>query len=127
MTDLQLVKETVKYYTEDINRKATDGDSGMCEYKTSDGKQCAIGRLIDENKLIGNGFTWEELNEKGSLDGGLEPYLRNNAVSICDILKDEYKEITYECLCDLQDFHDLVSASASCINRGKELILRYEA
>lgn len=46
---LEFLEDTVKYYSQDINRRAVSED-GKCKYKTKDGKKCAIGRFLIEEK-----------------------------------------------------------------------------
>lgn len=50
---LEFLEDTVKYYSEDVSRRALTKE-GSCKYKTEDGKKCAIGRFIIENKYNPN-------------------------------------------------------------------------
>lgn len=47
---LEFLEDTLKYYSEDTNRRALDDQGGSCRYKTEDGKKCAIGRFIPDEK-----------------------------------------------------------------------------
>lgn len=40
-TKLEIIEETVQYYSEDVTRRASDS-SGVCEYYTFDGRMCAV-------------------------------------------------------------------------------------
>lgn len=47
LSKLEILEETVKYYSEDTNRRALDIDSS-CLYNTEDGRYCAVGRCFNE-------------------------------------------------------------------------------
>lgn len=50
---LEFLEDTVKYYSEDVSRRAIDRSPGKkppCQYKTRDGRKCAIGRHILDEK-----------------------------------------------------------------------------
>ena len=44
----EFLEETVQFYSEDVTRRATDGYH--CMYRTEDGRKCAIGRHISDDK-----------------------------------------------------------------------------
>lgn len=46
---LEILEDTVKYYSEDVSRRASTTEG--CEYKTKDGRMCAIGRLTKNKKI----------------------------------------------------------------------------
>jgi len=117
LTYSDVLEETVKYYSEDPQRRAKD-QTGTCSYKTKEGKMCAVGRCIvhpelfqeagagDYDSLLGyipNKDTeitlktiYEKLNEKT---------IEKDAISI--ILKDQYKHLTdNQFWQDLQWLHD---------------------
>lgn len=51
---LQIIEETVKFYTENPSQRATDKHD-YCEYITTDGRRCAVGRyMIDPSKFAGS-------------------------------------------------------------------------
>ena len=55
---LDLLDETVKYYSEDPSRRAvaknTNGDT-ICRYRTEDNRKCAVGRCLETyNPMIEN-------------------------------------------------------------------------
>ena len=100
---LDMLEDTVKYYSEDTSRRATNPDSGIgCVYLKEDGKNCAVGRWINYDNF------------------DLQSY--NEAYSITDLLKLDYEEdfiytdeelfvpeaqgFHYSFWTDLQDFHD---------------------
>lgn len=85
---LEVLDETVKFYSEDINRLSIL-ENGNCLYKTTDGKMCAIGRLTKNVDNISN--------------------LQNHSVdcnSVWDNLEDEIKQLGKWFLCNLQKLHD---------------------
>lgn len=47
---LEFLEDTVKYYSEDVSRRALDSQ-GSCRYITEDGRRCAIGRFIIEDHM----------------------------------------------------------------------------
>lgn len=52
---LEFLEDTVEFYNEDVNRRATEGSiRGMCSYKTPDGRKCAIGRHIPDKLYTEN-------------------------------------------------------------------------
>jgi len=53
MNDTELLKDTIEYYTEDPERRAVifrEDGFPICQYRTGDGRKCAIGRLITDEK-----------------------------------------------------------------------------
>lgn len=58
MTAIEIIEDTVAYYSEDTNRRATNIVNGMCEYLTKDGRMCAVGRCLlpSKNKGLNHGF-----------------------------------------------------------------------
>lgn len=68
MTNLELIEETIQYYSENTTRRGFDDQKQMCVYKSPDNKHCAIGRMLDEEVLYEHGLSWYELNETGDLD-----------------------------------------------------------
>lgn len=52
-TKLEIIDETVAFYSKDpINRRSVNEDH-RCMYKGPDGKRCAFSRCCDENKIDG--------------------------------------------------------------------------
>lgn len=53
---LDFLEDTVKYYSEDVSRRAVVNTVGIkecrCLYRTKDGKKCAIGRFIPDEKYF---------------------------------------------------------------------------
>lgn len=45
MTPLEILEETVAFYSEDIRRRAIY--TGGCKYRTPDGRKCAVGRCLE--------------------------------------------------------------------------------
>ena len=82
MTKLELLEDTVKYYSEDTSRRAVvkeENGSTECMYTTDEGQHCAVGRwLQDEYKTTdwtdNTGCSAEDLlNYTGSLHRPYEP------------------------------------------------------
>jgi hypothetical protein len=51
MTKLELLEDTLNFYGEDPSRRAVNNSQGYCEYLTKDGRQCAVGRLLDKDLI----------------------------------------------------------------------------
>lgn len=132
MRDLELVRETVQFYTEDKSRrctrtkKAKNGgkDFEECVYKAGN-RHCSVGRLLDEEKLKENNLSWEELNKEGGIDS-VSSLLNVKGLNVDDILKDKYVGASHECLEYLQDFHDYDLNFPDYKQRGENLISKYE-
>lgn len=88
-TKLEIIDETVDFYSEDVNRRAVR-DGGNCEYLTDDGKMCAVGRCFTKEGL---------LRYKDEL-GGFNKYMMHH-------LKEEYRIEDDQFWSDLQYLHDM--------------------
>ena len=44
-TKLEIINETVAFYSEDVKRRAVDA-FGLCDYRTVDNRKCAVGRVL---------------------------------------------------------------------------------
>lgn len=111
ITLLELLEDTVSYYSEDTSRRAVE--NGLCKYATCDGRNCAVGR-----KLI---------NPKG---------LENNlVVPVCgigkvielfgkDVFLPQYRHISVSFWRDLQRLHDDKGnwGKNELTNLGKEVV-----
>lgn len=102
MNKLQIIEETVKYYSEDVSRRAIK-PGGRCEYLTSDGKMCAVGRC-----MINPGTNRDD-------DIGFIPSYSIIEVDQDKILKKEYRGHENEFWFDLQKLHD---ANSNWIDNG---------
>ena len=47
---LEVLQETVDYYSKDVSRRAVDEEGG-CRYLTSDGRMCAVGRCLTSESI----------------------------------------------------------------------------
>jgi hypothetical protein len=76
-TKLEIIKETVNYYTTEQNSRAMDGLD--CVYNATDGSHCAVGRCFtDSYKSKGIDFAFNLSTEVSDLDakeGGLDSFL----------------------------------------------------
>ena len=84
---LEFLDETVAYYSEDVNRRATNV-GGSCFYLTEDGRKCAIGRYIPPKKYSSD---FEGRSVKGD---------------IFNCLPKKIKELGEVFLIKVQTFHD---------------------
>lgn len=48
---LAFLEDTIAYYSADVSRRAASVYEGCC-YRTSDGRKCAIGRHIPDDKYV---------------------------------------------------------------------------
>lgn len=88
-TKLEIINETVEYYSEDVSRRATN-DKGRCEYYIN-GKMCAFGRCMinPQFKYVSD-----------------DPTLGIKNVDQDPLLKKEYRGHENEFWVDLQNLHD---------------------
>lgn len=89
---LEILEDTIKYYSEDITRRAVINDN--CQYITKDGKKCAIGRLIPNDKIE---LVRDETGTVYSLIGKLK---------YKGVLPEDILYLGMEFLRDLQSLHD---------------------
>ena len=114
MTKEQIIDETVKYYSNDVKRRAVAPD-GACVYFTEDNRMCAIGRCLNQKhpfikemksfNIIGDcaeliteldRFDSEDVSEDG-------PY----STQLDKILRSKYKGHSFKFWQDIQKLHDL--------------------
>lgn len=88
---LKFLKEMIAYYSEDVNRRATNETTGACYYLDKNtGNKCAIGRyIIDENSL--------------EFSGGFKKLI--NSYPNC--IPESIKCLGDEFLSHIQDLHDI--------------------
>ena len=93
ITPLELIEETVAYYSEDTSRRGVNA-GGDCEYKTGRGQMCAVGRCLMKKT-------------------NTEPF--NDNIGVADLFSDyggarlfqvKYRKIEKGLWVDLQIFHD---------------------
>ena len=87
---LNILNETIEYYSSDVTRRAVDPQSGHCEYLTKDGRMCAVGRMMKKGR-------WQGCDE--SIYGTLGDYGK-------DCLKARFRDLPADFLSDLQGLHD---------------------
>ena len=77
-TKLEIIEETVEYYTTERNSRAVD-DNEDCVYNATDGSHCAVGRCFtDYYKSKGIDFAFNISADVSDLDakkGGLDSFL----------------------------------------------------
>ena len=100
MTAIDIIQETVDFYSEDISRRAYNSDEGGCEYYI-DGRSCGVGKCMTRPKefnkrfpLVGDDSTAiEDVSKKiRSLDSFLKPEYRGHSIKFWK---------------DIQTLHDL--------------------
>ena len=100
MNKQEIINETVKYYDEDVDRRAISIHG--CVYNGYDGTYCAIGRCLEDKwKRVDDDFVLEQ-NESDIQT----MYEENGFNSLDEMLKPKYrghKENFWE---DLQRLHD---------------------
>jgi hypothetical protein len=106
MDFLDLAADTVAYYSS--KETFAVAANGQCQYRTEDGKMCAVGRWLDPVKLEQNGLTYETLNSYGVI-GDLDDILDDRRIRLNDILKDEVSHISQSEWKALQSYHDSIA------------------
>ena len=96
MTALEIIEETVAYYSEDTTRRAVTSD-GSCLYTTASGNHCALGRCLQE----------EFQTTKFKYNGECGSYVLDDKMGLENILRDEYKGHDKRLWSDLQELHDV--------------------
>lgn len=91
MTQKQFLIDTLNYYTCDVTRRAYNELEKFCEYKTSDGRKCAIGRFIPDDK-------YDKSIEGNSID--------SKNINIKNILPIEIQNLGTDFLLRVQQLHD---------------------
>ena len=104
MTAIEIIKETKEFYTGDVKRRAL-GASGVCEYVTSDGLRCALGRCMvpDANEEF-RGVRVSLSDGRGSMSEKFSEALGGRELD--DILQPAYRGHSEEFWSALQHFHD---------------------
>lgn len=96
-TKIEIIEETVAYYSEDVNRRAL-GELGGCAYLTEDGRMCAVGRCeIDPPKYDEGGPA-----KTGSYQNGIAAADDRSEIKF----KPEYEGHEMKFWEDLQSLHD---------------------
>lgn len=128
MTKLEIIKETIAYYTEDPIRRAINGIS--CSYHTEDGRKCAVGRCLYKKdnppKDHPNALSFTYTNMKRGGEGIWEGDKQS-------MFKKKYRGHDVEFWQDIQGFHDSVlywdtyaeGLSVSGNARAEELLKKY--
>lgn len=94
LTKLEILEETVAFYSEDTSRRAYTKNVG-CEYNTSDGRHCAVGRCFNENiQALGDDYSGNQVGIDAILD-------------FDSLLQDKYKGHNIEFWSYLQLLHDI--------------------
>lgn len=119
MTALEVVQDTVEFYR--TNPKA-QLKGGACQYKTEDGKMCALGRFIDWEKVEKRGLSAEFLNNNiGSYDASY-----TNRSTLISLLRSDVVGLDESLWGDLQEFHDSCVGTNSQETRALQLLDRWK-
>ena len=94
MTKIEIIDETVKYYSEDVYRRSLVAE--VCKYKTEEGKMCAVGRCL----------TSTNIDKFGTLDGDVH-LLFAQVDWNDDLFQEQYKGHDEAFWADLQHLHDV--------------------
>ena len=92
----ELLEDTVKFYSEDINRRAILKGTDTCAYRGKNNTKCAVGRWIADD-LYDDDF---EFNGVHSL------VCESRFKSIDEILVEDKQGFNIDFWSKLQDFHD---------------------
>jgi hypothetical protein len=106
MTELELLEDTVKYYSEDTRRRAiVKKESGIteCWYTTDDGKHCAVGRWLQPNYQNTDWIDNEGCSADDLINGTSAAYDR---YEIDELFVEEVRNIPDWFWMDLQQLHD---------------------
>lgn len=116
LTAVEIIEETVNYYSEDVNRRAVKKDElgdSYCEYLSANGNMCAVGRCMSDPSLFDN-------DER--ITNILNKYKEE------DILKPQYLGHEQEFWRGLQRLHDDLGKRYWCerglTRSGKKEVLR---
>ena len=106
MTKLELLEDTVKYYSENTRRRAVvkkESGATECMYTTDDGQHCAVGRWLQPNY---QNTDWLD-NEGCSADDLLKGCSVNDyRYEVDDLFVEGVRHIPAWFWMDLQQLHD---------------------
>ncbi len=100
-TKKQIIEETAAAYTDSTT--ALDCDSASCLYLTSDGRKCAVGRMLTEEGLE----VFEGKNGLGFNASSFKEKCKERNFPFTELYKEEYRGHSGEFLDELQQLHDL--------------------
>jgi len=93
-TKVEIIRETVDYYSQDTTRRSYDAERDLCCYLGEDGRKCSVGRCIIPEILAKR---YHELNQRASVE---------NIPDLEEILQPEYRGHSLEFWKRLQVLHD---------------------
>ena len=99
---LDLLNETIKYYSEDPSRRGVEtiqGHTYGCKYYTEDGKMCAVGRCLTNPKKF-----QKDMAKTGY--GAIEVIADHTSIHVERRLKPEYTGFSILFWQQLQSLHD---------------------
>ena len=96
MTKVEIINMVASHYNE--SKRAYEQGFG-CQYRTSDGRMCAVGMCMTEEGINEFGHTKEAIH-------AIARTLKERGKELDDILKDEYRGYDIELWVKLQGFHD---------------------
>lgn len=90
MTAIEIIDETVEYYSANINRRSVDF-RGVCVYRSTEGNHCAVGRCMTKSSLHKYGESTMTPYDFKALDALLYKRYQGQPIELWD---------------DLQSIHD---------------------
>jgi hypothetical protein len=109
MTKIEIIEETINFYSQDPSRRAVktreDGSSYACLYVYKE-KRCALSRCMSPEFLEKYG---EIINDTGSITEDLSRYLSEELhINLDDTLLPKYRGHNEDFWSDIQAMHDIV-------------------
>ena len=88
MTKTEIINETVKFYSEDPNRRAIEGSSCLYYYRTESGVQkCAVGRCLIKPGKTQDGGVFMVFGDSCNLNKALKPKYRGHSLEFWEDLQ----------------------------------------
>lgn len=112
-TKLEIIEETVRYYSEDPSRQSKNHSNGACYYLSPDGKKCAFGRCCIDPKVTWSGPVYHIFDRETRQEIHYE-----------DALMPEYRGHGYVFWKELQNLHDLMLDGTGFTKDGQKEIHR---
>jgi hypothetical protein len=126
MTKLEILEETVKFYSEDVTRRSVvpTRKRTSCVYNSPQGKHCAVGRcFLPELKAEGEKFA-------GNSDTTPEDLLRIYSIETMDaLLEEKYRGHSTYFWQELQTLHDTENfwCDKGLTRKGEEKVERIKS
>lgn len=109
MTKLELLENTVKYYSEDTSRRAVvkcKGGATECMYTTDKGNHCAVGRWLQDNYKTTDWYQNTGCSADDLLNGYTDGSYESVQYEVDDLFIEGVRHIPAWFWMDLQQLHD---------------------